>query len=77
MDSYIHERQIPAPIELKKTSSFENKERSLKEIIHDPNMMSPPNDFMEKLIKRMDCYYSPKKQGKITFNFEDEKDKQN
>lgn len=59
MNSYIHERQtIPVPI--KKTESFENcKELSLNHNLIDPSKMSPPNSFMEKLMKRMDNYYSP------------------
>jgi hypothetical protein len=59
MNSYIHERQtIPVPI--KKTESLENcKELSLNHNFIDPSKMSPPNSFMEKLMKRMDNYYSP------------------
>ena len=59
MNSYIHERQT-IPVAIKKTESFENcKELSLNQNFIDPSKMSPPNSFMEKLMKRMDNYYSP------------------
>jgi hypothetical protein len=59
MNSYIHERQT-IPNLIKKTESFENcKELTLNHNFIDPSKMSPPNSFMEKLIKRMDNYYSP------------------
>ena len=58
--NYIHEKAVPVP--LKKISSFENcKELSLNQSFIDPTKMSPPNTFMDKLAKRMDTYYSPKK----------------
>lgn len=58
MDSYIHEKMQPIP--LKKVTSFENSsELSLNNTFFDPSKMSPPNSFMDKLIKRMDTYYSP------------------
>jgi hypothetical protein len=63
MDSYIHEKMQPIP--LKKVTSFENSsELSLNNTFFDPSKMSPPNNFMDKLIKRMDTYYSPKKDNK-------------
>ena len=56
MDSYTYEiKNIP----LKKTNSYESRELSLNTSYIDPSKMSPPNDFMEKLMKRMDNYYSP------------------
>lgn len=56
---YIHERVISKPFPIKKTTSQENcKELSLNHILNDPNKMSPPNSFMDKLMKRMDSYYS-------------------
>ena len=60
---YIHEITIPAPapilIPIKKSSSQDNcKELSLNQTFIDPNNMSPPNSFMDKLMKRMDNYYS-------------------
>ena len=59
MNSYIHERHTIA-IPIKKNTSFENcKELSLNQNFIDPSKMSPPNSFMEKLMKRMDNYYSP------------------
>ena len=61
--NYIHEKAAPIP--LKKISSFENcKELSLNQSFIDPTKMSPPNTFMDKLAKRMDTYYSPKKNDK-------------
>ena len=57
MDSYMHELTIAIPIQ--KTNSFENKELSLNTTSIDPTTMSPPNDFMNKLVKRMGNYYSP------------------
>ena len=61
MNSYIHERQsIPIAIPMKKTSSFDyNKELALNNNVIDPSKMTPPDDFMDKLMKRMDNYYSP------------------
>lgn len=59
MNSYIHERQT-IPVHIKKNESFENcKELSLNNNFIDPSKMSPPNSFMEKLMKRMNNYYSP------------------
>lgn len=55
---YIHERTIPLPIQ--KSSYNDNcKELSLNHTFIDPSKMSPPNSFMDKLMKRMDNYYSP------------------
>jgi hypothetical protein len=59
MNTPVYERTISIPIPLKKTSSFENKELSLTHTCIDPSKMSPPNSFMDKLVKRMDNYYSP------------------
>ena len=59
MKTLVYERTISIPIPLKKTSSFENKELSLTHTCIDPSKMSPPNSFMDKLVKRMDNYYSP------------------
>jgi hypothetical protein len=69
MNSYIHEKTQPIP--LKKVSSFETtSELSLNHTFFDPSKMSPPNSFMDKLMKRMDNYYSPSN-GKKTFGFSD------
>ena len=71
MNSFIHERQA-IPVPLQKTQSFENcKELSLNQNFIDPSKMSPPNSFMEKLMKRMDNYYSPteEKNKNKTFSF--------
>jgi len=71
MESYIHERQSTS-VPIKKTESFENcKELSLNQNFIDPSKMSPPNSFMEKLMKRMDNYYSPteEKNKNKTFSF--------
>ena len=69
MNSYIHERQSVI-IPIKKNTSFENcKELSLNQSFIDPSKMSPPNSFMEKLIKRMDCYYSPTNKSEKSFSF--------
>ncbi len=58
MNSYIHEKSQPVPI--KRVSSFEKyTEVSLTPTLIDPSKMSPPNNFMDKLMKRMDNYYSP------------------
>ena len=53
----MYEQTIAIPIQ--KISSFENKELSLNTTSIDPTTMSPPNDFMNKLVKRMGTYYSP------------------
>lgn len=58
MDNYICE--IPSPIPMQKTSSFENKKLGLNHTNNDPTKLSPRNVFMDKLAKRMDTYYSPK-----------------
>ena len=59
MDKYIPEKSVPIPI--KQTSTVVNSnELSLNQSFNDPSKMSPPDIFMEKLIKRMDVYYSPK-----------------
>lgn len=57
MENSMYEQAIMIPIQ--KTSSFENKELSLNTTSIDPTTMSPPNDFMNKLVKRMGNYYSP------------------
>ena len=57
MENSMYEQTIAIPIQ--KTSSFENKELSLNTTSIDPTTMSPPNNFMNKLVKRMDSYYSP------------------
>ena len=60
MNSYINEKTQPKAIPLIKVSSFEtNSELSLNHAVIDPSKMSPPNNFMETLMKRMDNYYSP------------------
>ena len=57
MENSMYEQAIMIPIQ--KTSSFENKELSLNTTSIDPTTISPPNDFMNKLVKRMGSYYSP------------------
>ena len=57
MENSMYEQTIAIPIQ--KTSSFENKELSLNTTSIDPTTMSPPNNFMNKLVKRMGTYYSP------------------
>ena len=58
MNSYIHEKT--QPIILKKVLTIENNsELGLNHTCFDPSKMSPPNSFMDKLMKRMDNYYSP------------------
>ena len=72
MNSYINEKNQPKPIPLKKVSSFEtNSELSLNHAVIDPSKMSPPNNFMDTLMKRMDNYYSPT-DSKKKFDFTDE-----
>ena len=64
MESYIYEKTQPIP--LKKVSSFENTaEVSRSNTFIDPTKMSPPNMFMDKLMKRMDSYYSAKDKTKF------------
>lgn len=69
MDKYIPEKTLPIPI--KPTTIVANSnELSLNQSFNDPSKMSPPDNFMEKLIKRMDDYYSPKNtQQKKKFTF--------
>ena len=63
---YTHERTIPLPIQ--KSSSNDNcKELSLNHTFIDPSKMSPPDSFMDKLMKRMDNYYSPTDNQKKEF----------
>jgi len=59
MENFSYEKTIAINIPLTKISSFENKELSLNNTSIDPFQMSPPNSFMDKLVKRMDDYYSP------------------
>jgi hypothetical protein len=40
----------------KKKETFSTKECELKQNFFDPTKQSPPNDFMQKLHKRMDIY---------------------
>jgi hypothetical protein len=55
---YTYERTLPIPI--RNYSAQHNcKELSLNHNLADPSKMSPPNIFMDKLIKRLDNYYSP------------------
>jgi hypothetical protein len=68
MNSYIHERQS-IPIPMNNINSFENNKLSLNHTLIDPFKMSPPNSFMEKLMKRMDNYYSPTKRENKKNNF--------
>ena len=70
MNSYIHEKTQQIP--LKKVSSFEStSEHSLNHIFIDPSKMSPPNTFMDKLMKRLDHYYSPVNNNNKSFEFDE------
>ena len=60
MNNYSYERTIAITIPIKKVSSFENKELSLNHTCIDHSKMSPQTNFMDKLVKRMDNYYSPR-----------------
>ena len=72
MNSYINEKSQPQPIPLIKVSSFEtNSQLSLNHAVIDPSKMSPPNNFMDNLMKRMDNYYSPSDNKKM-YDFKDE-----
>ena len=69
MNKYTPEKTIPIPI--KPTTTINNSnELGLNVTVNDPSKMSPPDFFMEKLMKRMDNYYSPKESSsrKFTFN---------
>jgi hypothetical protein len=69
MDKYIPEKSLPIPIK-PTTAVVNSNELSLNQSFNDPSKMSPPDNFMEKLIKRMDVYYSPKNtQQKQKFTF--------
>lgn len=68
MDSYIHEKTLQVPIK-QSTNINNSNELSLNQSFIDPSKMSPPDNFMEKLIKRMDSYYSPKDIKKQKFTF--------
>ena len=69
MDKYIPEKSLPIPIK-PTTNVVNSNELSLNQSFNDPSKMSPPDNFMEKLIKRMDVYYSPKNtQQKQKFTF--------
>ena len=59
MENSRYERTIAIVIPIQKITSFENKVLSLNTTSNDPTTMTPPNDFMNKLVKRMDSYYSP------------------
>ena len=59
--NYINERSNP--ILISKYNSQDNyhenyKKLSLTQNFIDPNKMSPPNSFIDKLMKRIDNYYS-------------------
>jgi hypothetical protein len=68
MTGYIYERTIPIPISKTIISTEKSKELSLKNNLIDPSKMSPPDNFMEKLMQRMDNYYSPTDAKKTFFN---------
>lgn len=68
MDKYTPEKSVPIPI--KQTSTVSNSnELSLNLTVNDPSKMSPPDFFMEKLMKRLDNYYSPKESSNKKFSF--------
>ena len=52
--NYINERSNPILIS-KDHNNY--KELSLTQNFIDPNKMSPPNSFIDKLMKRIDNYY--------------------
>ena len=69
MDKYIPEKSLPIPIK-PTTAVVNSNELSLNLTVNDHSKMSPPDNFMEKLMKRMDVYYSPKNiQTKQKFTF--------
>ena len=68
MTGYIYERTIPIPISKTIISTEKSKELSLKHNLIDPSKMSPPDNFMEKLMQRMDNYYSPTTSKKTFFD---------
>jgi len=68
MTNYIYERTIPISISKTKISTGNSKELSLNHNLIDPSKMSPPDNFMEKLMQRMDNYYSPTDGKKTFFN---------
>jgi hypothetical protein len=69
MNNYIPEKTLPIAIK-QPTTVINSNELSLNQSFNDPSKMSPPDNFMEKLMKRMDVYYSPKNiQTKQKFTF--------
>ena len=55
MNKYTPEKTIPIPI--KPTTTINNSnELGLNVTVNDPSKMSPPDFFMEKLMKRMDNF---------------------
>jgi len=70
MNKYIPEKSIPIPIKPTTTTTTNNSnELGLNVTVNDPSKMSPPDFFMEKLMKRMDNYYSPKECSSRKFSF--------
>ncbi len=67
-NNYIPEKTLP--IAIKQPTIINSNELSLNQSFNDPSKMTPPDNFMEKLMKRMDVYYSPKNvQTKQKFTF--------
>ena len=71
MNKYTPEKSIPIPIKPTTTATTINNsnELGLNVTVNDPSKMSPPDFFMEKLMKRMDNYYSPKDSSNKKFSF--------
>ena len=60
MNTFAYEKTVPIqiPIPIQNISSIKHKELGLNHTCIDPSKMTPPNNFMDKLVKRMDSYYS-------------------
>ena len=71
MNKYTPEKSSPIPIKTTTTTTnnTNSNELGLNVTVNDPSKMSPPDFFMEKLMKRMDNYYSPKECSNKKFSF--------
>jgi hypothetical protein len=60
MNTIAYEKTVPIqiPNPTQNISSIKHKELGLNHTRIDPSKMSPPNNFMDKLVKRMESYYS-------------------
>jgi hypothetical protein len=57
----IHEREISKNLNVFKKIKFNELDYELTNNIFDPTKSSPPNDFMIKLKKRIEMFYSSEK----------------